>query len=189
MGSPLELPPAFTLQSSLIGGGIHRFSLPKRSESVKHATSSSSTDASEAKDALAALGPPSDEPSSFLLSKALSNGSTDTSISILNLPRTNPSLDRLGSLTRLASQANETAKDLNTTLSSPPKINPGLDRLMSLSSVVSEDGEATKNTKQRLQTLVQPRRAPLTRLRIATVKRLRWVHHLAVHLRLRSEPH
>ncbi|EEY70627.1 uncharacterized protein PITG_06091 [Phytophthora infestans T30-4] len=43
------------------------------------------------------------------------------------------------SLTRLISQANETAKDLNTTLSSPPKINPGLDRLMSLSSVVSED--------------------------------------------------
>ncbi|EEY56277.1 uncharacterized protein PITG_22214 [Phytophthora infestans T30-4] len=40
------------------------------------------------------------------------------------------------SLTRLISQANETAKDLNTTLSSPPKINPGLDRLMSLSSVL-----------------------------------------------------
>ncbi|EEY66904.1 uncharacterized protein PITG_17772 [Phytophthora infestans T30-4] len=144
LGSPPELPPAITLQNLLIGGGIHRFSLPKRADSVKHATSSSSNDESEAKDALAALGPPPDDPPSFLLSNSLSNGS----ISILNLPRTNPSLDRLGSLTRLISQANETTKDLNTTLSSPPKTNPGLDRLMSLSSVISEDGEATKITKQ-----------------------------------------
>ncbi|ETI57679.1 hypothetical protein F443_00062, partial [Phytophthora nicotianae P1569] len=143
LGPPPELPPSFALQNSLVGGGIHRFSLSKSMDGAKDATSSSPNNGSGAKDAIAALGPPPDAPPSFLLSNSLTGGS----ISILNLPRTNPSLDRLGSLTRLISQANETAKDLNTTLSSPPKANPGLDRLMSLSSVVSEDGETATKMK------------------------------------------
>ncbi|KAF1795950.1 hypothetical protein GQ600_22750 [Phytophthora cactorum] len=140
LGSPPELPPAFTLQNSLMGGGIHRFSLSKSPNSNKDATRSSPNVDSGAKDAIAALGPPPDAPPSFLLSNSLTGGG----ISILNLPKTNPCLDRLGSLTRLISQANETAKDLNTTLSFPPKANPGLDRLISLTSVTSEDGETAK---------------------------------------------
>ncbi|GMF13313.1 unnamed protein product [Phytophthora lilii] len=144
LGAPPELPPAFSLQNSLMGGGIQRFIPPKptvEEEGNKDTQNSSPRDESAVTDAAAMLGPPPDAPPSFLLQNSLTGGG----ISTLNLPKTHPSFDRLGSLTRLISQANETAKDLNATLGSPPKANLSLDRLVSLTSVTSEDGEHSKS--------------------------------------------
>ncbi|KAG7392552.1 hypothetical protein PHYPSEUDO_000240 [Phytophthora pseudosyringae] len=143
LGPAPELPPAFTLQNSLVGGGIQRFTPPRPSveeSSNKEPTSSSSSKDNGAKEAIAALGAPPDAPPSFLLSNSLTGGG----ISILNLPKANPSLDRLGSLTRLISQANEHAKDLNDSLTSPPKTHLRLHRLVSSVSATSEDGETVK---------------------------------------------
>eukprot|EP00644_Phytophthora_capsici_P017345 jgi/Phyca11/553896/estExt2_Genewise1Plus.C_PHYCAscaffold_570108 len=127
IGPPPELPPAFTLQNSLIGGGISRFTPSISGDKAEASTDDTSKTENGAKDAIAALGPPPDGPPSFLLSNSL----TGRGISILDLPKTNPSLDRLGSLTRLISQANEEAKDLENTLASPPKTNLRLHRLVS----------------------------------------------------------
>ncbi|OWZ21339.1 hypothetical protein PHMEG_0004122 [Phytophthora megakarya] len=149
LSSPPELHPTFVLQNSLMGGGIQRLpsSKPSVDESCSIEASTSSPNGDNGtKDAIAALGPPPDTPPSFLLSNSLTGGG----ISMLNLPKSHPGLDRLGSLTRLISQANETAKDLNTTLSSPPKTNPSLDRLVSLTSVTSENGETAENTTSKV---------------------------------------
>uniref|UniRef100_H3GP07 Uncharacterized protein n=1 Tax=Phytophthora ramorum TaxID=164328 RepID=H3GP07_PHYRM len=103
-GPPPERPPAFTLQNSLMGGGIHSFissKLPVEANNAKGSISSDEIDA-------------------------------------------HLSLDRLGSLTSLISQANEATKDLHTSLESPPKAHLSLERLVSLTSVTSEDGEIGK---------------------------------------------
>ncbi|KAL3659441.1 hypothetical protein V7S43_015433 [Phytophthora oleae] len=141
MGPPPELPPAFTLQNSLMGGGISRYTPSKSTVGADGKKDDTSNAENVAKDAIAALGPPPDGPPSFLLSSSL----TGTSISILDLPKTNLSLDRLGSLTRLISQANEEAKDLDTTLSSPPKTNLRLHRLVSSIGMTSKDSETTRD--------------------------------------------
>ncbi|KAG1693001.1 hypothetical protein DVH05_024037 [Phytophthora capsici] len=140
IGPPPELPPAFTLQNSLIGGGISRFTPSISGDKAEASTDDTSKTENGAKDAIAALGPPPDGPPSFLLSNSL----TGRGISILDLPKTNPSLDRLGSLTRLISQANEEAKDLENTLASPPKTNLRLHRLVSSIGMVS-DAKATRD--------------------------------------------
>ncbi|KAE9029043.1 hypothetical protein PR003_g10464 [Phytophthora rubi] len=142
LGPPPELPPAFTLQNSLMGGGIQGLSSFKSHSEADANKNTRSPDERSGKDAVALLGPPPDAPPSFLLQNSLTGGG----ISMLNLPKSHPSFDRLGSLTSLISQANETAKDLKTALSSPPKTSISLDRLASLTSVASEDGEATKAT-------------------------------------------
>ncbi|EGZ12691.1 hypothetical protein PHYSODRAFT_317641 [Phytophthora sojae] len=142
LGPPPELPPAFTLQNSLMGGGIQGLSSFKPLGDRDASKDDKSSDDNRGKNAVAMLGPPPDAPPSFLLQNSLTGGG----ISMLNLPKSHPTLDKLGLLTRLISQANETAKDLTTAPSSPPKTNLSLDRLVSLTSVASEDGETTKDT-------------------------------------------
>ncbi|GMF25236.1 unnamed protein product [Phytophthora fragariaefolia] len=138
---PPELPPAFTMQNSLIGGGIPGLaSFKSRIETDASRDKTSSGENGK-------LGPPPDAPPSFLVQNSLTGGG----ISILNLPKSHPSLDRLGSLTSLISQANETARDLKTTLPSPPKTSPSLDKLISLSSIASEEGETTKDASNVLR--------------------------------------
>ncbi|KAK1931445.1 hypothetical protein P3T76_013201 [Phytophthora citrophthora] len=141
VGQPPELPPAFTLQNSLMGGGISRFTPSNSSIGAEKNTNDTTHTEDGAKDAIAALGPPPDGPPSFLLSNSL----TSRSISILDLPKTNPSFDRLGSLTRLISQANEEAKDLDNTLASPPKTNLRLHRLVSSIGMTS-DAKTTRDS-------------------------------------------
>ncbi|KAJ8564170.1 hypothetical protein ON010_g7176 [Phytophthora cinnamomi] len=143
LGPPPELPPAFTLQNSLMGGGIQGLSSFKPLAEAGSTKDTKSSDETSTKDAVALLGPPPDGPPSFQPQNSLTGGG----ISILNLPNSHPTLDKLGSLTRLISQANETAKDLSTALSPPPKANLSLDRLVSLTSVASEDAESTKESR------------------------------------------
>ncbi|KAL4174384.1 hypothetical protein KRP22_006322 [Phytophthora ramorum] len=139
-GPPPERPPAFTLQNSLMGGGIHSFISSKLPVEANNAKGSISSDEIDGKSATSMTGPPSEAPPSFFLQNLLVGGD----ISMSKLPKAHLSLDRLGSLTSLISQANEATKDLHTSLESPPKAHLSLERLVSLTSVTSEDGEIGK---------------------------------------------
>jgi hypothetical protein len=142
LGPPPELPPAFTLQNSLMGGGIQGFMLSKQFSEEHSNGKAKRSPSSDGKDAAALLGPPPDTPPSFLLQNSLTGGG----ISILNLPRSHPSLDRLGSLTSLIGVASEATKGAHSSLASPPKPHLSLDRLASMSSITSEAGELAKGS-------------------------------------------
>ncbi|CAI5717633.1 unnamed protein product [Peronospora destructor] len=97
-----DFPPFLTVQNSLLGGGIQHPTHSKLPVNVDGNDVSDIADSTKAP--VTVLEPPPDATPSFLLQNSLTGGS----ISVLDLPRTHPNLDRPGSLTCLINQGNET---------------------------------------------------------------------------------
>ncbi|CAH0489090.1 unnamed protein product [Peronospora farinosa] len=140
LGALPDFSPSLTVQNSLLGGGIQHPSYSKFPVNVEGNNVSDMADSTKA--TVTALGPPPDAIPSFLLQNSLTGGS----MSMLDLPRTHPSLDRPGSLTSLINLGNETAKDLNSVPKFGLKTHLSLDRrLVSITSSASEDSGSGKS--------------------------------------------